>query len=76
MLQKWEISHNLCAEVIAQMSTTQHEEDVILDLFSGGESHRKAVKAAGYIYVPIDLTTLERSEEHILQDANQLLTGA
>ena len=76
MLQKWEIPHNLCAEVIAQMSTTQHEGDVILDLFSGGESYRKAVEAAGYIYVPIDLKTLERSEEQILQDANQLLTGA
>lgn len=76
MLQKWEIPHNLCAEVIAQMCSTDHKGDVILDLFSGGESYRKAVEAAGCIYVPIDLKTLERSEEQILQDANQLLTGA
>ena len=76
MLQKWEIPHNLCAEVISQMCSTDHKGDVILDLFSGGGSYRKAVEAAGCIYVPIDLKTLERSEEQILQDANQLLTRA
>ena len=73
MLQKWEIPHNLCAEVVAQMSGKGHTGDVILDLFSGGESYRKAVEAAGYIYVPVDLQTLVRTEEQMQLDANQLL---
>ena len=27
----------------------------VIDLFSGGESYRAAVEAAGYIYVPVDI---------------------
>ena len=63
MLQKWEIPHNLCAEVIQAFKQQGGEGDVILDLFSGGESYRKAVEAAGFTYIAIDLKTLERTDE-------------
>ena len=43
MLQKWEIPHNLCAEVMQAFKEQEGEGDVILGLFSGGESYRKAV---------------------------------
>ena len=37
-------------------------KDVVLDLFSGGESYRRAVEAAAYVYVPIDLKTLSKDD--------------
>ena len=57
------------------MCNQQRKGDVVLDLFSGGESYRKAVEAAGYIYVPVCLQILERSEDQMLNDANHLLNG-
>ena len=61
MLQKWQIPHKLCEEVIQQVKQVEGK-DVVLDLFSGGESYRKSVEAAGYIYVPIDLKTLSKDD--------------
>ena len=42
------------------MSASQHaaEKKYVIDLFAGGESWRKSVEAAGYIYVPVDLRKL------------------
>ena len=50
----------------AHMYNQQRKGDVTLGLFSGGESYIKAVEAADYIYVPVDLQTLETSEEQML----------
>ena len=38
-------------------------KDVIIDFFSGGESYRRAVEAAGYLYIPVDLITMEVREQ-------------
>ena len=59
MLQKWQIPHKLCAEVVQQLRPREGK-DVVLDLFSGGESYRAAVEAAGYIYVPVDIATVSK----------------
>ena len=34
-------------------------KDVVIDFFSRGESYRRVVEAASYLYVPIDLVTME-----------------
>ena len=45
------------------------EQTVVLDLFSGGESYRKAVEAAGYTYVPVDLKTMfERKQKEKVEE--------
>ena len=74
MLQKWQIPHNLCAEVIQEAAKKGNsEQTVVLDLFSGGESYRKAVEAAGYTYVPVDLKTMfERKQKGRVKTACEL----
>jgi len=72
MLQKWQIPHNLCAEVVQAFKQQEGEGDVILDLFSGGESYRKAVEAAGLTYIAIDLKTMERTDEQKQAEAKAL----
>ena len=52
--QKWMIPFDLTQEVVAQLGQADNRRYVI-DLFSGGESYRAAVEAAGYIYVPVDI---------------------
>ena len=42
-------------------------KDVVLDLFSGGESYRAAVEAAGLTYVPVDISTLSKETMEELQ---------
>jgi hypothetical protein len=59
MLQKWQIPDKLCTEVIRQLTGDMQERRYVLDLFSGGESYRRAVDAAGYIYVPVNIKTLD-----------------
>ena len=34
------------------------EKKYVIDLFAGGESWRKSVEAAGYVYIPVDLRKL------------------
>ena len=63
MIQKWQIPHNLCAEVVEQAKGSQNKgtsplQNVVLDLFPGGDSYRKAVEEAGYVYIPVDIKTL------------------
>ena len=72
MIQKWQIPHNLCTEVVAALKEKEHQGDVIIDLFSGGESYRKAVEDAGFVYVPVDLKTMLRSMEQQNADAEAL----
>lgn len=72
MLQKWQISHNVCAEVVERIKQAGGEGDIVLDLFSGGESYRKSVEDAGYIYIPIDLKALERTKEQEEDEAEAL----
>ena len=48
-------------EVIQQVKQVEGK-DVVLDLFSRGESYRKVIEAAGYIYIPIDLKTLSKDD--------------
>ena len=45
---------------------------LILDLFSGGESYRKAVEAASLTYIAIDLKTMERTDEQRQAEAMAL----
>ena len=43
--------------------------DVIIDLFSGGESWKATVEQNGFIYIPVDLKTLDvncMNEESVL----------
>ena len=72
MIQKWQIPHNLCVEVVAELKKKAHQGDVIIDLFSGGESYRKAVEEAGFVYVPVDLKTMLRSLEQQQADEEAL----
>lgn len=37
-------------------------KDVVLDLFSGDESYRRAVEAARYIYIPVDIKTVSKDD--------------
>ena len=62
MLQKWQIPHLLCEEVVSKMKP-KNDQKIILDLFSGGESYRNAVESAGYTYVPVDIKTLASDTE-------------
>ena len=62
LLQKWQIPHKLCEEVVAKFTPVEGK-DVIIDFFSGGESYRRAVEAAGYLYIPVDLITMEAREQ-------------
>ena len=62
MLQKWQIPHLLCEEVVSKMKP-KNDQKTILDLFSGGESYRNAVESAGYTYVPVDIKTLASDTE-------------
>ena len=50
MLQKWMIPHKFCEEVIQKMKP-EEQKDVIIDLFSGGESYRATVESAGCVHV-------------------------
>ena len=59
LLQKWMIPDDLCTEVIRQLPEATPEKQYVIDLFSGGESYRRAVEAAGFIYVPVDIKTLD-----------------
>jgi hypothetical protein len=50
-------------------------QDIVLDLFSGGESYRAAVEAAGYRYVPVDILTLgEKPANKAAGEAAQVAT--
>ena len=50
-------------------------QDVVLDLFSGGESYRAAVEAAGWRYVPVDIRTLgEEPASRAAGEAAQVAT--
>ena len=72
MLQKWAIPHKLCEEVVQQLEP-RDGKDVVLDLFSGGESYRAAVEAAGLIYVPVDIATLSKES---MEELYARLNGA
>ena len=58
MLQKWRIPDMLCEEVVAKLTPVEGQ-DVVIDLFSGGESYRRAVEAAGFTYIAVDVLTME-----------------
>ena len=74
LMQKWKIPHKLCEEVLAEMPA-RVGQDIVLDLFSGGESYRAAVEAAGYRYVPVDILTLgERPASKAAGEAAQVAT--
>ena len=66
MLQKWMIPHKLCEEIVNEMKVREGK-DVIIDLFSGGESYRAAVENAGCIYVPVDIKTIYGDDTEELQ---------
>ena len=66
MLQNCAIPHELCEEVVQQLQPSEGK-DVVLDLFSGGESYRAAVEAAGLICVPVDISTLSKETIEELQ---------
>ena len=59
--QIWKIPEPLTIEYMRHFKKKHGKEGqkrVVFDLFSGGESWRRAVEAAGFIYVPVDLKTL------------------
>ena len=62
----WKLPQALTHEFIAQLPDpgTCDEKMVVLDLFSGGESWRRAVEAAGYIYVPVDIRLHSQSADN------------
>ena len=58
--QLWSLPKGLCEELIQDMQKSEDKgRDVIIDLFSGGESWRTTVEQNGYIYIPVDLKTLD-----------------
>ncbi len=71
----WEIPESLTTEYVAALKLENHMQDggIILDLFSGGESWRKASEQGGFKYIPVDIkkfiwtdtgeTDKERTEE-------------
>jgi hypothetical protein len=61
----WKLPQALTHEFISQLPDpgTCDEKMVVLDLFSGGESWRRAVEAAGYIYVPVDIKLHNQSAD-------------
>lgn len=61
--KKWMIPFDLTAEVVAQLKVADNKQKYVIDLFSGGESYRAAVEAAGYIYVPVDIHAFKGAEE-------------
>lgn len=59
----WSLPKLLCEELMMQMRLKGKEDDnrnVIIDLFSGGESWRETVEQNGYIYIPVDLRTINQ----------------
>lgn len=72
LLQKWRIPDMLCEEVVAKLTPVEGQ-DVVLDLYSGGESYRRAVEAAGYTYIAVDLVTMEvRDQKKEAKEANKM----
>jgi hypothetical protein len=53
--QLWSIPQQLQLELLQVIQEKQPNKQYIFDMFSGGESWRKQVEAAGYSYVPVDL---------------------
>jgi hypothetical protein len=51
----WSIPEMLQEELLAAMPEKAGEAKYIVDLFAGGESWRRQVEAAGYVYIGVDL---------------------
>ena len=58
--QIWSLPELLTEEIMNALSASQPaaEKKYVIDLFAGGESWRKSVEAAGYVYIPVDLRKL------------------
>jgi hypothetical protein len=67
--QLWSLPNDLTSELMEQMkntvwdSDTEVRKDIVLDLFSGGESWRRAVEDQGYKYFPVDIAVKKASAE-------------
>ena len=69
--QLWSLPVELTKELMEQLHKTPCEEsddaqtprDVIIDLFSGGESWREITEQYGYYYIPVDIETPKTEPE-------------